>query len=380
VTGPRPVAIHAVTRGGLDLAARLAPALAAELRIPARLAPWATPDAVLFDGPMRQDLEASFPGFRGHVFVMAIGAVVRLLAPLLRSKWEDPAVVCLDEAGRFAVSVLSGHAGGANALCEEVAAALGAQPVITTASDVLGTMQVDLLGRAQGWTLDDPSHAATRASTAMVEGAPVLLVHEAGQPAWSEQEPLPPNVTLTDRLQDFDPTRFEALLLVTDRLPSDAERPLFERAVVYRPRSLALGVGCDRAAPPDLVARGVQEVLSRHRLAATSVGVVATIDLKADEPAFRELAARLGCPLRLFDAAQLDSTPGVETFSDTVLRKVGTRAVAEPAALLAAGAERLLVPRQIYTEPGAGRSLTVAVARRPHSPQVSSVGATDHVC
>jgi precorrin-3B C17-methyltransferase len=217
---------------------------------------------------MRDALALAFPRYRGHVFVMAIGAVVRMIAPLLESKWRDPAVVCVDEAGRFAVSVLSGHAGGANRLAEEVAAVLGAQAVVTTASDVL-------------------------------------------------------------------------------------------------PRNLVLGIGCDRGAPPDLVARGVETLLTRHRLALASVRVIATIDLKADEPALRALAERLACPLRLFGAAELDAAPGVESFSETVRRHVGTRAVAEPAALLASGAGHLLVPRQIYTEPGAGRSMTLAAARLP---------------
>jgi cobalt-precorrin 5A hydrolase len=374
LTGPRPLAVHAITQGGLEVAARLAAVLGADVRVPERLLALAPASARAFSLPMRDALAPAFPRYRGHVFVMAIGAVVRMIAPLLESKWRDPAVVCVDEAGRFAVSVLSGHAGGANSLAEEVAAVLGAQAVVTTASDVLGTLQVDLLGCEFGWTIEDPARNATRASAAVVEAAPVLVVQEAGERYFWPQDlaqdrPLPPNVTVATTLEAADPGHFEALLLVTDRLPAERERALFERAVVYRPRSLVLGIGCDRGAAPDLVARGVETLLARHRLALASVREIATIALKAGEPALRALAERLACPLRLFGSAELDAAPGVETFSETVRRHVGTRAVAEPAALLASGASRLLVPRQIYTEPGAGRSMTLAAARIPFSPE-----------
>ncbi len=373
MTGPRPLAVHAVTRGGLAVAAKLQAALGAEVRVPDPLAALAPAGAVSFPFPMREALAPAFPRYRGHVFVMAVGAVVRMIAPLLESKWKDPAVVCVDEAGRCAVSVLSGHAGGGNALAREVAAVLGAQAIVTTASDVLGTLQVDLLGRNHGWSLEDPAGNTTRASAAVVNGAPVLLVQETGETDfWSDDSdarPLPPNLTIVTSLDASEPARFEALLLVTDRLPDERERPLFQRAVVYRPRSLALGLGCDRGVSPDLVARGVEVLLARHRLALASVREIATIDLKADEPALRALAERLGCELRLFGAAELDAAPGVESFSETVRRHVGTRAVAEPAALLASGAGRLLVPKQVYTEPGAGRSMTLAAARIPFSTQ-----------
>lgn len=360
----RTLAVHAVTRGGVALGARLAGALGADLHVPEALAPGAPAGARPFPLPMKAALAPLFPAYRGHVFVMAIGAVVRLVAPLLADKRTDPAVVCVDEAGRWAVPVLSGHLGGANDLAREVACLLGGQAVVTTASDVLDTLRVDLLGRDLGWTLEDPHGRATRASAAVVNGAPVLLVQEAGErnfrPAASAW---PANVERRDHLAGADLAGFEAVLLVTDRL-LDLDGPeLAGRAVLLRPRSLALGVGCDRGTPPELVARGVAEVLAHHRLSLRSVRELATLDLKADEPALLALARDLGCPLRTFTAAQLDATAGIATPSATVQRLVGTRGVAEPAALLASGAAGLLVPKRVYTEPGAGRSLTVAVAR-----------------
>ncbi|HET9555262.1 MAG TPA: cobalamin biosynthesis protein [Anaeromyxobacteraceae bacterium] len=363
MTLPRPLAVHAVTRGGVALGARLAAALGADLHAARAHAAVAPEGAQLFDLPMAPAVARAFPAYRGHLFVMATGAVVRLVAPLLGSKRTDPAVVCVDEAGTFAVSLLSGHAGGANELARAAARAIGATPVVTTASDVLGTLQVDLLGRGLGWTMEDPRGAATRASAAVVNGAPVLLVQEAGEPGfWPEGTPWPANVTRRPALGP-DADRFEAVLLVTDRLVGGLAEALAERLVLYRPRSLVLGVGCDRGAPPELVARGVAELLHRHGLSLGAVGAVATVDLKADEAALLALASSLGVPLRSYAAAALDAVPGTENPSARVLRLVGTRGVCEPAALLASGAARLVVPKTVYREPGERRAMTLAVAR-----------------
>lgn len=358
------VAVHALSRGALPLAARIAASLGdAELHVSERLAAEAPAGALPFPLPMREALARSFHQRRAHVFVMAIGAVVRMIAPLLRGKGTDPAVVCLDEAGRFAVPILSGHLGGANALARRIAAALGAQAVVTTASDVQGTLAVDLLGADLGWRFEDPRGNATRAAAAMVNGEPVAIVLGDGAPErWPEAWALPPHATLCDALDEPACAAAEAVLVVTDRaVPCD--EPALSRAVLYRPRSLVLGIGCDRATPAELVARGVEAVLAEHSLAVASVREIASVDLKADEPALQALAARLGCPFRTFGAAELDATPGILNPSERVARHVGTRGVAEPAALRAAGAARLLVPKRVYTEPGAGRSMTLAVAR-----------------
>lgn len=364
-TLPAPLAVHAVTRGGIALGARLATALGADLHVAAAHAPLAPPGALPFPLPMSAAVARTFPAYRGHVFVMATGAVVRLVAPLLGSKRTDPAVVSVDEGGTYAIPLLSGHVGGANDLAREVARLLGATPVITTASDVLDTLRVDLLGRALGWRMEDAQCNATRASAAVVNGASVLLVQEAGEVGfWPAVSPWPGNVTRRNALGP-DAEAFDAVLLITDRLLGDLPPGLAQRLVVFRPRSLVLGVGCDRATSAELVWRGVTSLLERALLSIGAVRAVATVDLKAEEPALQALAARLGVPLRSFPAAALDATPGMETPSDRVLRLVGTRGVAEPAALLESGAGALLLPKTAYTEPGAGRSMTLAVARTP---------------
>jgi cobalt-precorrin 5A hydrolase len=367
----KPFALYAITTHGIGIAERLKDALPdADLYVSLKLKAHAPAGSLPLPLPMGPTLAETFTAYDCHVFVISIGAVVRMIAPLIKDKKVDPAVVCVDDAARYAVCVLSGHVGRGNAFTERVASALAAASVITTASDVRGTLTVDILGRELGWTLDDPDRNVTRGCAAVVNEAPVLFVQETGEPDWwPHDQPLPKGVVYTRSLEGVDPSRYEILLIVSDRDLRATHAAHFENAVVYRPKSLALGIGCDRGTMPDLVERGVRTLLAKHGLALASVKSLASIDKKGDEPALVELSERFRWPLRLYTAEELDVVPGIENPSEVVKRHVGTRAVAEPAALLAAGAAKLLLPKQSYTEEGAGRSMTLAAARIAFAPR-----------
>jgi cobalt-precorrin 5A hydrolase len=363
----REFAIYAITRHGLETAVRLSAALSErDVYVSEKLMASAPPEALPLPLPMGPLLTDTFIRYDCHVFVISVGAVVRMIAPLLRNKKVDPAVVCVDDAARFSICVLSGHIGRGNVFTGRVASILGAAPVVTTASDAIGTLTVDILGRELGWTLDDPDRNVTRGCAAVVNAERVAFVQETGEPSfWPLDKPLPPGVSYATSLDAIDPAAFEIVLAATDRDIRETHPAHWANAVVYRPKSLVLGLGCDRNAPVDMVERGVRALLAEHRLSLASVREIATIDQKADEPAFRTLSDRFGWPLRTYPAEALDAAPGIETPSETVKRHVGTRGVSEPAALLAAGADKLLVPKRSYTEPGAGRSMTLAVCRIP---------------
>jgi cobalt-precorrin 5A hydrolase len=366
----RPFAVYAITKHGVGIASRLVTALPeADLYVSEKVRSGAPENAKPLPLPMGPLLRDTFVAYDCHVFIISVGAVVRMVAPLLRNKKIDPAVLCIDDANRFTICVLSGHVGRGNVFCERVAGALENQAVVTTASDAIGTLTVDILGRELGWQLDDQDRNVTRGCAAVVNASPVLFVQETGEPGfWPEDKPLPPGVRYATSLEGVDPADWEMLLVATDRdLRSNAD--VLDKAVVYRPKTLVVGVGCDRDTPPELVERGVTELLAKSGLSPKCVKAVASIDKKADEPALLELGRRHGWPLRFFTAEELDVVPGIENPSETVKRHVGTRGVAEPAALLAAGAAALLVPKQTYTEPGAGRSMTFAVARVPFAPR-----------
>ena len=368
-------AVYAITKHGLKVAERLAAALPdAELVVSEKLHALAPAGARAMPLPMGPTLEATFKSFDAHVFVISIGAVVRMVAPLLENKKVDPAVICIDELGRFSICVLSGHVGRGNAFTERIAQILGAQPVITTASDTLGTLTVDILGRELGWTLDDADRNVTRGCAAVVNATRVLFVHEAGEPGfWPLEKRLPEGVEYATSLEGVDPAAYEILLIASDRELRDSHPAAWQNAVIYRPRSLVLGLGCDRGTPFELVERGVHTMLLQHGLSPRSVKAIATIDKKADEEALLQLSAKYAWPMITYPAETLDAAPGIESPSEMVKKHVGTRGVSEPAALLAAGTDKLLVPKQAYTEPGAGRSMTLAVARVPFAIRATEV-------
>ena len=362
-----PFAVYAITKHGVRIAERLVSTLpGAVLFVSEKLLAQAPTGAKPLPLPMGPLLRDTFTAYDCHVFIISIGAVVRMIAPLLQNKKVDPAVVCVDDAARFAICVLSGHVGRGNAFAERVAEALGAQPVITTASDATGTLTVDILGRELGWMLDDMDKNVTRGCAAVVNETPVLFVQETGEPTWwPVEKALPPGVSYATSLDGVDPSAWEMLLIASDRDLRRTNAALWENAIVYRPKSLVVGLGCDRGSSPEMVERGVDAMLAEHGLSPKSVKAIATIDRKEDEVALRALSAKRVWPMITFAAAQLDAVVGIENPSDRVKQHVGTRGVAEPAALLASRAPQLLVPKQVYTEEGAGRSMTFAVARIP---------------
>lgn len=190
-----------------------------------------------YEGAFKDQIGSLFQAFDQIVFFVSLGAVVRLIAPHLKSKDEDPGVLVVDDAGQFVIPVLSGHVGGANAMAETVAALLGATAVLTTASDVGRTIPVDILGRELGWQVEAPKLNITRVSAAVVNEEPVALVQEAGSPHWwTRPTLLPPNIHRHARLEDVDLARYRAVLWITHRPVDDALwQTLHERLVVYRP-------------------------------------------------------------------------------------------------------------------------------------------------
>ncbi|MDX3384987.1 precorrin-3B C(17)-methyltransferase [Streptomyces niveiscabiei] len=295
----------------------------------------------VYDGAVGDALRAAFAECEQVVCFLATGATVRILAPLLSDKGSDPGVVCVDEGGRFAVSLLGGHGGGANELAVEVGELLGAQPVVTTATDSVGVAGLDLLGLP----VEGDVAGVTRA---LLDGEPVAL--EAEVP-W----PLPP-------------VPFAAGGSHTVRLTDRAVEPA-SREVLLRPPSLVVGVGASRGAPVDEVLSVIEDALRDAGLSARSVARLATVDAKSEEPGILEAAARLGVPVVTYSAGELAGVE-VPNPSDAPLAAVGTPSVAEAAAL--AGGGELLVPKR--KSAGSPAMATCAVVRRPGRGRLAVVG------
>jgi len=318
------LAIIALTRGGKSLAARLAAKLQAEVIDPQPVGLSAT-------------LSDAWPHYDGLVLIMATGIAVRTIAPLLESKRSDPGVVVMDEAGRFAISLLSGHLGGGNELAHLVAAASGGQAVITTASDTLGLTAIDLWARHNNLVLAQGS--LTAASSALVNNRRITVFTDL-------EGPLP---------SDFLPvSSMEAAeLIISNRMP-----PTHHALALLCPRNLTLGIGCNRGTSREEIEQAAMTTCHQHGFNFLAVAQVASIDLKNDEPGLLAFAAAHGLRQHWYPAGQLNAVPGV-TVSSAVQKATGAKAVAEPAALLAAKTSTLLIRKTIWN------NVTIALAETP---------------
>ncbi|SEO75806.1 cobalt-precorrin 5A hydrolase / precorrin-3B C17-methyltransferase [Actinacidiphila rubida] len=329
-------------------------------------AAWGPARSRLYVGPVRQCVESAFEECDHVVAFLATGATVRLLAPLLAAKETDPGVVTVDEAHRYAVALLGGHAGGANALAEEVAAVLGAEPVVTTATDAVSMTALD--------TLPYPAEGEVAAVTrALLDGDTVQL---RAEPQWP-LPPLPaepwrtPGTAAEHREQEHEQEQEQEqgrppLVWLTDetRDPHPGQDTVF-----VRPPSLVVGVGASRGAPAAEVLALVRGALAEAGLAGKSVTALATVDAKASEEGIVAAAAHLGVELRTYPAQEL-ARVAVPNPSRAPLEAVGTPSVAEAAALLAAGGAtaELVVPKR------KSAMATAAVARRRPRGRLAVVG------
>ncbi len=360
-------AIYIITKHGLKIASRLRQAIPdADLFVSTRLSDQAPGDAISMSLPMGPTLKSAWPDYDCHIHIISVGAVVRMIKDLLVDKKTDPAVVCIDDAARFAICVLSGHVGRGNEFTERAARAVGATPVVTTASDSIGTLTVDILGRDFGWQLDDMERNVTRACAEVVNGNKTCFVQETGQPDfWPLDKPLPRGVHYATDLDLVKPDDFTMLLICSDRCFAESHPAHWNKSVIYRPKSLVLGLGCDRDTPFEVVENGVLRFLEEQKLSIKSVRNIASIDKKADEAALLELSLKYDWKFDVYPAEKLDVVDGIENPSQTVKKYVGTRSVAEAGCLLSAGTNRLLMAKHAHREMEGGRSMTCAIARIP---------------
>ena len=193
----------------------------------------------VYEGTLRAQIPLMFKDYDQLIYFVSLGAVVRLIAPHMISKDEDPGVLVVDDAGQYVIPVLSGHVGGANAWAEYVAGLMHAKPVLTTASDVGKTIPVDILGRELGWKVECPKINITRVSAHVVNEEPIALVDERNNPTldwWTRSNDLPTTIHLFEKFEDVDTDKFAAVLWVTHReLPENIWHEFHEKLVVYRP-------------------------------------------------------------------------------------------------------------------------------------------------
>jgi cobalt-precorrin 5A hydrolase len=323
----------------------------------------------------------------GIIFVGATGIAVRTIAPYLCSKTTDPAVLVIDEAGQYVISLLSGHIGGANRLAEQVAAMIGACPVITTATDVNGKFAVDVFARANGLRIGSMK-AAKEISAAILRGERIGVYCEgrcegsvppeltllpsdcAGMPVteilekyqvrhliWiAEKQNAAGEATVHQKLQATDHVQEKDTRSGNEQPENECEPHTTVLDLYARP--YILGLGCRKEKSEGDIRSVVEELLGEQKISWQDIGGAASIDLKKEEPGLLSLCRRYDLPFETYSAEQLRSVQGEFSASGFVQKTTGVDNVCERAALCMAGAHGRLVHRK-YAKNGVTASLAV---------------------
>lgn len=352
MTRPHSIAIWALTREGARLGRRMQRLLTGSHLFLGGRAGDTVEKEIQFDR-LGDALQVHFQRYSGHVFIMATGIVVRSLAPLLQHKTKDPAVVVVDECGQHAISLLSGHLGGANALARRIGDGIGARPVITTATDLQKVPAIDLIAQDRGLVIETPG-SIRHVSMALLEGRSISL-HD---PYGYLDSALPGERLRGHRIVSGPDDGGGRLSDGPGVWVDDIRVDLPPEILILRPATLFVGVGCNRGTSAAEIRALLDRVLDHHQLAANSIAGLASIDLKADEEGLLELAAALDRPLTFFTRDQLATVTDIPSPSTIVEKHVGVRSVCEAAAILASKKGQLIAPKQ--TTPNA----TIAIARQ----------------
>ena len=267
-----------------------------------------------------------FKNSNALICLFSLGAVIRLIAPHLKDKKTDPAVIVIDDKTNFVISVLSGHIGGANELTQQIAEKLNALPVITTAADVNKTIAVDLVGKEFGWKIDDET-TVTKISAHMVNEEPIGVYQQTGNKEWYKQ--LPKNVKIYDSLDELKKSNSKAHLIISDKI---IEEDLSQESVIYRPESLVIGIGLHWDTTKDTIKEGIEFCLDKFNLSSKSIAKLVSIKKPEDVKGLIELGKEMKIPVEYVDREELAEiiTPNP---SNTVKAFEGTASVSEAAAI-----------------------------------------------
>jgi len=356
---PKGIAIIALTKQGVETAAKISAALE-KLEIKNSLySPeqcvqgWATP----LDMRLSEFVKDIFGKVDAIIAVMATGIIVRAIAPCVKSKLTDPAVVCVDVSGRFAISLLSGHYGGANELTRIVARETGAIPIITTASDVLGKISVDEVARLLNFKIQNPE-SLVAVNSALVNDKRVVLIIigdvQIPETAIVGYEVKRANTAKQTAalLKDFDAG---AIIAETPVSTENLSKP----ATILTPRKVIVGVGARKNASENQIIAAVDSALARVNLPVERVERLATVDIKKDSVSMVNAAKKLGLPIEFLSVEALRSVKhdGLSPDSKLVKEKIGVGGVCERAALITAGKNATLILKKMKMN-----GVTVAIA------------------
>ncbi|MDD9302153.1 MAG: cobalamin biosynthesis protein [Desulfobacter sp.] len=290
---------------------------------------------------LKDELCNQFRKFTVHVFIFSTGISVRLIAPLLLSKTTDPAVVVVDEKGYSAISLISGHLGGANQWAAEIGKAINAVPVITTATDINHLPSIDLLSQKADLYIENPG-AIKKVNMKFLKGQPLVIDDPKG--------------LITPLIPDVFIGPWPEKKRAPDLLCSWKTKKVSRETLILRPRVLIVGIGCNRGTPHDKMIKFLCQTFERQGLSLNSISILATTEVKADESGILELSKTLNCPIHFYGRTELNSVETIENPSKMAEKYLGVKSVCEAAAILGAQRGQLIVPKQKT------REITLAIA------------------
>ncbi len=286
------------------------------------------------------EMARCFNLYKRHICVFSTGIAVRVIAPILISKLDDPAVVVIDDKARHAISLVSGHLGGANALAIEAADITGARPVITTATDVNGLPSIDMIAGKQGLVIENPS-MIKKINMAFLCGEKIHLVD-------------PMNFVKHCLTENFFLSDSKGLgVFCSDRI-----EPVSRETLILRPPSLVAGIGCNRGTTKEELMAFLEAAFKEKKLSLKSLSKIATVGVKQDEKGILDLARELEISIVFYGRDELNSVKNITKPSEMVEKHLGVKSVCEAAAILASSRGNLIVPKIIR------KNATLALARK----------------
>ena len=345
------VSVLAITKNGVNIGGKLKELFPNwNVFVPSKLSN-ENKNITWYSEPTSDKIIELFKNSNALICLFSLGAVIRLIAPYLKDKKTDPAVIVIDDKTNFVISVLSGHIGGANELTQEISEKLNALPVITTAADVNKTIAVDLVGREFGWKIDDET-TVTKISAHMVNAEPIGVFQQTGNKKWYKE--LPKNVTIYNSLEELKKSNSKAYLIISDTI---IDNELAQESVIYRPQSLVIGIGLHWDTTKDTIKDGIEHCLKKFNLSSKCIAKLVSIKKSEDVQGLIDLGEEMKIPVEYVNREELAEiiTPNP---SSTVKAFEGTASVSEAAAIKISNGE-LIVEKQKFPP-----NLTVAIARK----------------
>lgn len=346
------VAIVCITKNGINISKRIKEKIPSA-SIYAQSKHKDSSDGIIwFEKNTKIMIEEIFKEYDSIICIFSLGAVIRLISNLLADKKTDPAVIVIDDKANFVISALSGHLGGANSLSKHIADILNSTAVITTAADVNETIAVDLLGNDFKWRIENFENV-TKVSAYMVNEEKIGVYQDTGETKWWNKE-LPKNVSIVVDIDELKSDNFRAGLIISDRIITD---PLvIGKSVIYRPKSLVVGLGFHWDTTQKDIEDGIMKVLKENGLSFLSIRNLSTIDRGKSPVSLGSFSDKHGIPLEFFEKEKLNKIM-VPNPSDVVKKYEGTSSVSEASSILSSGG-KLIITKQKFPP-----NLTVAVCR-----------------